>query len=473
MNHRNASVALCSAVLSAVTLCAQRTRTLATTPMAGALPVTAHRQVAWASGGTAYLWDGTTVRSIPTGGNVVSSVGFVGRDRLFLQVEGGPIYGYVVYDVATATYTRLLSNPIDEFHSDGNAVAFPLPGYAGFGIYSGGASFTSFADGAATTYAPQISGRYVVYQRRPGTGSTDYRVRRYDRGTGATVEVSGVSSGGTDARVDEAGRVLWLAGGSTSFARAWWNDFVSMPRAIVDIGLGAMAYRYDAHLGQLAFARKQTPGTSPWDLILEDGGMSRVLDSTVIGFSDVRARDGMAAWVGMELRLFDGATVMTPVSSQSSTPRGGTMLDRGWAVYNSGNGAVVLRESALTWDQNTLSTALGGSVQLNLIAGPANAGRLYLVLASLSGAFPGIAYGGYTIPLNYDSFLEASAALANSGMFVDTAGYLDGAGNATARFVLPPGLATGLAGRSLTFAYLLLTPSFSFVSNPARVKLVP
>ncbi len=465
-------LALASAVLLPGLLCAQRTRTLAAGSNAGALPVTAHRQVAWSSGGVVFLWNGSTLGSLNTSGNVVSSVGFIGPNRLFFTVQGGPYYGYNVWDSSNGQWIRLQSNPIDTFHTDGNAAVFPLPGYAGFGLYTGGTSYTSFAAGTATTYQPRVHGRYVVYQRRTGTGYTDYNVYRYDRSTGTTSLASASTADSTDARIDEAGRVLYLNGGLSSGARTWFNDFTNFPRIVVDAGLGAMAYRYDAHLRQVAYSRRPYVGSGLFDLQLEDGGTTRVLDTSVDGHADLRLRGGMAAWLGSNgLRLFDGRMTTTLTTTQFSLPAEGSPLDRGWVAYGAGGGPVVLRESPLTWDRDTLSASAGGTVQLDLLAGSANAGRQYLVLASLSGTFPGLTVGGLTLPLNYDGLLAASLSLTNSAMFVNTFGVLDGTGNATARFVLPPGIASALAGQAVSFAYVLLTPSLNFPSNPARVLL--
>jgi len=450
----------------------QRTRTLAASSSISVLPVTAHRQVAWASGGTVYLWDGSAVASFATGGTV-NGVGFVGASRLFCTVQGGPSYGYNVWDVGAGTWTRLLTNPVDAFHTDGDAAVFPLPGYAGFGLYTGGASFTSYPFAAGSAYQPQVHGRYVAYQRRTGTGYTDYNVYRYDRTTGATLNVSTTTSGGTDARVDQAGRVLYLAGALTSYARVWWNDLASAPRPVVDLGYGGLAYRYDAHLGQLAYSRRQASGSGPFDLWLEDARTARPVDTTIDGHAELQLRGGMAAWISGGMRVFDGQSTLTLSPYQNNLPRNGSALDRGWIVTGSGGGPVVLRESRLTWDRDTLPVASGGVVRLDLIAGTANAGRQYLVLASLSGSYPGTPLGSVTMPLVYDGFAAASVALLNSPIFADTFGVLDAAGNATARFVLPAGIAGALTGEHLTFAYVLLTPAIDFASNPARVQLVP
>lgn len=472
LNSPRLVLAIASALLLPGLLAAQRTRTLVAGTNAGAAPVTAHRQVAWSSGGVVSLWTGgTTVLQLNTSGNVVSSVGFIGPNRLFFTVQGGPNYGYNSWDSSNGLWIRLLTNPIDTFHTDGNAAVFPLPGYAGFGLYTGGSSYTSFPAGAATTYQPRVNGRYVVYQRRTGTGYTDYNIYRYDRNTGATSLASASTADSTSARVDEAGRVLYLNGGLSIGARTWFNDFMNIPRVVVDTGLGAMAYRYDAHLRQVAYSRRPYVGSGLFDLQLEDGGTTRVLDSSIDGHVDLRLRGGMAAWIGNGLRLFDGRMTATLSANQFSLPAEGSPLDRGWLAYGGSGGPVILRESPLTWDRDTLSASAGGTVQLDLLAGPANAGRQYLVLASLSGTFPGLTVGGMTLPLNYDGFLAASLSLANSAMFVNTLGVLDGTGSARAQFVLPPAIAAALAGQAVSFAYVLLTPSLGFPSNPARVLL--
>lgn len=122
----------------------------------------------------------------------------------------------------------------------------------------------------------------------------------------------------------------------------------------------------------------------------------------------------------------------------------------------------------------TLSIATGGTQELTLQAGAANAGATYVVLGSASGSMPGIPFGGTTIPLNVDEFFTLSLTEAGGPIFEGTIGLLDAAGDGSANFNLPSGIAPALAGLELTFAYVLFEGAalnFAGVSNPTTVTL--
>jgi len=114
----------------------------------------------------------------------------------------------------------------------------------------------------------------------------------------------------------------------------------------------------------------------------------------------------------------------------------------------------------------------GGTVGFALDAGPAAAGRDYVLLGSASGSVPGTALpgGGPTIPLNRDSITTTVYNKSNSAVFVDFKGTLDGAGAAAAVLNLPP--VPGAAGLTLHFAYALLGPAYA-VSNPVAIAITP
>ena len=109
-------------------------------------------------------------------------------------------------------------------------------------------------------------------------------------------------------------------------------------------------------------------------------------------------------------------------------------------------------------------------MQLDL--GPAHAGDLYLVLGSVTGTAPGVQVGSFLMPLNADAYTNKTFASANTGPFVDTLGFLDGAGRATARIQLPP--LPSLAGIRADHAAVLLTgPSFSATTGSVPLGLLP
>jgi hypothetical protein len=132
-----------------------------------------------------------------------------------------------------------------------------------------------------------------------------------------------------------------------------------------------------------------------------------------------------------------------------------------------------LSADTLTGDADEISAALGGTVNFHLVAGSNNANRGYLLLGSVSGVLPGMPLpGGTTIlPLNWDTFTELAIAHANTPVFQNFMGSLDGSGNGLSALNLGP-LPSSVAGTKMYFAYTLGKP-FDFVSNPVRVKIVP
>ncbi len=116
--------------------------------------------------------------------------------------------------------------------------------------------------------------------------------------------------------------------------------------------------------------------------------------------------------------------------------------------------------------------ATGGTVDFSLNAGGGQAGRNYLVCASLTGTEPGTLLPGglATIPLNRDWFTDFVLARLNTYTFTDFWGTLDPAGAAQARLNAPP--VSGWIGTTLSFAYAVAAP-WDFASNAVNVEIVP
>ena len=143
-------------------------------------------------------------------------------------------------------------------------------------------------------------------------------------------------------------------------------------------------------------------------------------------------------------------------------------LDNGWFVHDA---LPFIKGDLLAADAAQLPEA-GGTVKLYLFAGAANALRNYLVFGGVSGTGPGtpLPGGQATLPVNWDLFTNVVIGLANSPLFADFMGTLDGTGDATATLTLPP--VPGMAGAVMVYAYALNKP-WDFVSNPVTVKIVP
>jgi hypothetical protein len=233
------------------------------------------------------------------------------------------------------------------------------------------------------------------------------------------------------------------------------------------------------HHGQAVFIRFD-PTTAVSDVVLHENSSTRMLASSFGIDQYAWARNGMAGWLESNgLRLYDGRDVhaLNNLSGAGAISQSSPWLDRGWAVHTRASAPnvvdVILRESPLTWEQDTISASNGGQVDFSLQA-PSRAGDAYLLMASVSGTSPGFSLAGIPIPLNVDSVLELSLLLANSSVFQSSIGFLSSTGTGAARFAVPARKLSGLQGRYLSFAYLCMSPSgiFSFASNPARVKVV-
>ncbi len=137
-----------------------------------------------------------------------------------------------------------------------------------------------------------------------------------------------------------------------------------------------------------------------------------------------------------------------------------------------GAGIFVRERSSLTADVARLHDANGATAHFQLDATPAHAGAIYVLVASLSGTEPGLPLGPQLVlPLNPDAMLQASLGLANSSIFVNSLGLLDGAGRASAGFATPPSLLGSQLGRPLSFAFATLP--FAFVSTAVSLTIVP
>ena len=131
---------------------------------------------------------------------------------------------------------------------------------------------------------------------------------------------------------------------------------------------------------------------------------------------------------------------------------------------------------ALTVDELTLSEAVGGTLNFTLDGGSANAGRYYLIYATVSGTTPGtlLPGGEKTMPINWDLFtnIVANVNYPDSLVFEGFFGALDGVGRSTATFNTM-GPVPGMAGEKVSFAYILKGFPWDFASNPVTVTVVP
>lgn len=127
---------------------------------------------------------------------------------------------------------------------------------------------------------------------------------------------------------------------------------------------------------------------------------------------------------------------------------------------------------ALWPDSSVIPASTGASIALTVHGGAENANRSYIILGSLSGAYPGFALpGGHaTLPLNWDSFTDLVLANLNSTFFPDFLGTLDATGTAGAEIHFGP-VNPFWVGTVFHFAYTCNNP-FDVASNPIAIKIV-
>lgn len=158
-----------------------------------------------------------------------------------------------------------------------------------------------------------------------------------------------------------------------------------------------------------------------------------------------------------------------------------TFADDGTVAMRAGIGntpGMILKTrvgGTLTGFPKTISATTGGVHKMFLNASPAAAGKTYLFLGSATGTSPGFFVGSLFVPLNVDAYTMLVLSNPNVPPFGNTLGTLDASGRAVATLTIPAAI-PGLVGLTLNHAYgtlNLLGSALSFVSEPARLELVP
>lgn len=131
---------------------------------------------------------------------------------------------------------------------------------------------------------------------------------------------------------------------------------------------------------------------------------------------------------------------------------------------------------ALHTTDNYVYARKGTRVTLRIDMGASHAGRLYMVLGSMSGRSPGVKLGdpGPILPLNIDPYLLFIIGVLNTSPFVNFLGFLDSNGKASPQFVGAPSLAP-YAPLCADYAAVIFTypPTLGFAAttNAARLEL--
>lgn len=127
----------------------------------------------------------------------------------------------------------------------------------------------------------------------------------------------------------------------------------------------------------------------------------------------------------------------------------------------------------LSVSPSTMDLTNGGAATFSLEAGPAFAGKLYFLVGTASGTTPGLSIG-IQVPLNFDAYLLQTIQNPNV-VILNSLGFLDANGSATAKLPFPAGAYTFLAGGHLDHAYIVFdipgTTLALDVSNPIGLDL--
>lgn len=138
---------------------------------------------------------------------------------------------------------------------------------------------------------------------------------------------------------------------------------------------------------------------------------------------------------------------------------GASDTDEGGAYVYFGSPAIAsVAAPTLVANLPAISASAGGSSLLQVQAGPAQAGKVFVMVGSIFGSAPGTPIGGLVVPVNLPTFYTA-------------VGTLDGGGSgSTTLGPFPPGFLTVAVGIQATFA--ALTTDLAFTTNAATVTIV-
>ena len=126
---------------------------------------------------------------------------------------------------------------------------------------------------------------------------------------------------------------------------------------------------------------------------------------------------------------------------------------------------------ALSGEGCFISVADGGTQNLNLDAGAANAGRTYVLLGSVTGTTPGLPVDSVVLPLNVDAYTNLTLTSPNPPL-ANSIGVLDGQGEGSASFSLGAGaLSASAVGLTVHHAYALIGLTVDFASNAVPIFL--
>jgi len=194
-------------------------------------------------------------------------------------------------------------------------------------------------------------------------------------------------------------------------------------------------------------------------------------------------------WRSDRVEFFvDGELVAAVTKAQIPIPfRAGPVLLNNWTGLTSsfsGKPPASQSDMLVSWvsyspvyfyaDVRNISVRTGGSSNLFLEAGRAEAQNLYVIVANFTRTNLGTVIGPTHIPIDFDPVTNLFFELYTTPICVGFVGQLDAGGRSRAQLVLPAGIDSSFIGLHLQFCYLTAdSATVRVASNPVHVTLVP
>jgi choice-of-anchor B domain-containing protein len=251
----------------------------------------------------------------------------------------------------------------------------------------------------------------------------------------------------------DAGALCWFTGQGSPFGGLGDDDVDGGKTTLVSPVLD-LSGASDPHVAYWRWYSNDTGADPENDVfvveISNDGGAGW---STVesVGPSGADVHGG---WVRHEVRVADlvAPTATVQLRFVASDESSGSIVEAAIDDFE-----VFDLECPLSADAAVLDALIGGTVGFALDGGEPHASKLYFLLGSMTGTSPGFDLGAVHIPLVQDVYFNFTVTEANTAALVNTFGTLDGAGEASAQFVLSAGY-PGLIGVTAHHAWVAIDP---------------
>jgi hypothetical protein len=175
-------------------------------------------------------------------------------------------------------------------------------------------------------------------------------------------------------------------------------------------------------------------------------------------------------------------TALTTNKRHTFTPPAPGRWRVGMEVQDSGGLASVttcvvdfVSTNVLVINQPTISARTGGSATVIWNAGSGQAGKLYLLAATLSGTTPGTVLApGRVLPLNVDAMTLLLLQSLNTPLFLSSIGSLNVAGGGFTWFSPPAGALVGLQNQTMHFAGVVFEANggIALVTNAVGLGII-